>query len=262
MELMTIRSGSNANCVYIKKDGYGILIDAGVGPRILAGALRCAGSDISRIAAIFITHEHIDHIRGLETITNRYHIPVFANEATLYAIEARYPGIDSSVFYALPTGANAVCPDLQVTSFKTPHDAVESVGYSVTDGRRTVSVATDLGVMTQTVLNQILTSDAVVLESNYDTDMLVHGAYHPSLKKRILSENGHLSNDECADAAVRLLESGTKTLVLAHLSENNNMPDIAYKTTRRMLEQSGAKIGTDIALVCASRTEASERIAV
>ena len=261
MELMTIRSGSNANCVYIKKDGYGILIDAGVGPRILAGALRCAGSDISRIAAIFITHEHIDHIRGLETITNRYHIPVFANEATLYAIEARFPGIDSSVFYALPTGANAVCPDLQVTSFKTPHDAVESVGYSVTD-RRTVSVATDLGVMTQTVLNQILTSDAVVLESNYDTDMLVHGAYHPSLKKRILSENGHLSNDECADAAVRLLESGTKTLVLAHLSENNNMPDIAYKTTRRMLEQSGAKIGTDIALVCASRTEASERIAV
>ena len=181
MELMTIRSGSNANCVYIKKDGYGILIDAGVGPRILAGALRCAGSDISRIAAIFITHEHIDHIRGLETITNRYHIPVFANEATLYAIEARFPGIDSSVFYALPTGANAVCPD---TSFKTPHDAVESVGYSVTDGRRTVSVATDLGVMTQTVLNQILTSDAVVLESNYDTDMLVHGAYHPSLKKR------------------------------------------------------------------------------
>ena len=149
-----------------------------------------------------------------------------------------------------------------MTSFKTPHDAVESVGYTVTDGRRTISVATDLGVMTPAVLDRILTSDAVVLESNYDTDMLVHGAYHPSLKKRILSENGHLSNDECAAAATRLIESGTRTLVLAHLSENNNLPDLAYQTTRRMLEQCGAKIGTDVALVCASRTEASERIAV
>lgn len=262
MDLMTIRSGSNANCVYIRNNNYGILIDAGAGPRILTACLRDAGTDLSRIAAVFVTHEHIDHIRGLETVANRYHIPVFANEATLSAVLERFPNIDTGVFNVLPTGAVAVCPDMKVESFKTSHDAAESVGYRITDGRGTVSVATDLGVMTPEVLRHISESDAVVLESNYDKNMLVNGAYHPALKRRILSELGHLSNDDCAATALQLLQSGTKTLLLAHLSENNNMPDIAYRTTQRTLEGAGAKIGADVTLLCAPRGEPSACISV
>lgn len=257
MKVMTIRSGSNANCIYINNDTYGILVDAGAGLRMISCALHDAGQDFSRIAAIFITHEHIDHIRGLETILKKYKIPVFANEATLNAVVGRFPSIDTACFSVLPTGLSAACPNLRVTSFKTSHDAVESVGYTITDSKRTLSVVTDLGVVTETVLCSIGKSNAVVLESNYDEAMLKGGKYTPSLKRRILSANGHLSNDDCALTASVLAQGGTQRIILAHLSENNNIPSIALKTTEKALTSGRIALGRDIFLEVASRNEAS-----
>lgn len=262
MKFMTIRSGSNANCIYINNGNYGILIDAGVGIRTLQASLKQVETDLSHIAAIFITHEHIDHIRGLATITKKYRIPIFANAATCDAIHDRLPDVDYGLFVEMPTGRDAVCPDLKITSYKTSHDAVESVGYTITDGKGRISIATDLGVVTQTVLEHIRCSDAILLESNYDENMLKNGIYPPMLKHRILSSHGHLSNDDCAITATALASGGTKRLVLGHLSENNNLPALAYNTTLTELENNNIKVGRDVLLSVASREICSEYMEV
>jgi phosphoribosyl 1,2-cyclic phosphodiesterase len=262
MKFMTIRSGSNANCIYISNGNYGILMDAGVGIRNVQAALKKIDTDLSHIAAIFITHEHIDHIRGLSTITKKYKIPIFANAATCDAIHDRLPDVDCGLFVELPTGRDAVCPDLKVTSYKTSHDAIESVGYTVTDGKRRISIATDLGVVTQTVLEHVRCSDAIILESNYDENMLKNGIYPPTLKQRILSSHGHLSNDDCAITATALVAGGTKRLILGHLSENNNLPMLAYNTTLTALENNNIKVGRDVLLSVASREICSEYMEV
>ncbi len=256
MEIMTIRSGSSANCILIKNSTYGILIDCGVGVRTLNCALKAVGLDASRIAAIFITHEHSDHVKGLETVLKYHNIPVFGNEATLNAARCRYD-INDETFVVLPSGASAACPDMKVTSFRTPHDSAESVGYTVTDGVKKFSVATDMGIMTKEVACAIVGSDTVVIESNYDEFMLKNGIYPPALKSRILSQTGHLSNDDCARFSPLLVERGTKRIILGHLSQNNNTPDLAYAATEKVLKEKGIEVGRDVFLSAASRYEAS-----
>ncbi len=253
---MTVRSGSNANCILVKQKNYGILIDAGAGIRTLNAALKAADLDIDRIAAIFITHEHSDHIKGLETILKNRNIPLFANEATMSAITERLY-FEPRCAQILPTGATAACPDLEVKSFRTPHDSVESVGYTVTDGIRKFSLATDLGVMTKEVFASIGKSHALVLESNYDPYMLQYGPYPAMLKRRISSERGHLSNDDCAKFAAILAAHGTEKIILGHLSQNNNTPELAYKATAQALIENDIKVNSDVLLYTASRTEAS-----
>ena len=256
MEIMTIRSGSSANCILIKNKGYGVLIDCGVGIRTLNASLKAAGLDASKIAAIFVTHEHSDHVKGLETVLKYASIPVFGNEATLNAMRCNCM-MDDKTFTVLPTGASAACPDLKITSFRTPHDSAESVGYTVTDGVKKFSVATDMGMMTREVGEAIVGSDAVVLESNYDEYMLRNGIYPPYLKSRILSRTGHLSNDDCAKFAPLLVQHGTKRIILGHLSQNNNTPEIALSVTKKALENKGIEIGKDVMLSAASRIDAS-----
>jgi len=262
MKFMTIRSGSNANCIYIDNGSYSILIDAGAGIKTIQGALAEIGASTNKIAAIFITHEHIDHIRGLSALVRKANIPIFANDITCQAIMGRLPELREDCFVELPTGASAVCSDLKVTSFRTSHDAAESVGYTITDGKRRISVATDLGVVTPTVLEHIRCSDLVLLESNYDEMMLKNGEYPAKLKHRILSEQGHLSNHSCAVTATALAEGGTRRLVLGHLSQNNNIPQLAYNTTLSALEKNHIQVGRDVLLSVASREACSELMEV
>ena len=262
MKFMTIRSGSNANCIYIDNGSYSILIDAGAGIKTIQSALTDIGTTVNKIAAIFITHEHIDHIRGLSALVRKANIPIFANELTSRAIMGRLPELGENHFVELPSGASAVCSDLKVTSFRTSHDAAESVGYTITDGKRRISIATDLGVVTPTVLEHIRCSDLVLLESNYDEIMLKNGEYPAKLKHRILSEQGHLSNHACAVTATALVEGGTRQLVLGHLSQNNNIPQLAYRTTLSMLEENHMQVGRDVTLSVASREACSELLEV
>lgn len=262
MKFMTIRSGSNANCIYIDNGSYCILIDAGAGIKTMQNALADIGVSISKIAAVFITHEHIDHIRGLSALARKANIPIFANAATCQAIMARFPELTDNYFVELPSGASAVCSDLKVTSFRTSHDAAESVGYTVTNGNRRVSIATDLGLVTSTVLEHIRCSDLVLLESNYDEMMLRNGNYPAKLKQRILSEQGHLSNYSCAVTATALAEGGTRRFVLGHLSQNNNIPQLAYNTTLTALKDNHIQVGRDVFLSVASRESRSELLEV
>lgn len=221
-------SGSSGNCTYIESGGSAILIDAGCSARATVRALAEIGSDISKISAIFVTHEHSDHIKGLAVLISKYGLRVYANRGTMQGILKYSMKINESMICAFDTGQKMDCETMSVSSFATSHDSNESVGYRIhtSDGRK-LAVATDLGFVSETVMKQISGCDLVMLESNHDLDMLRSGSYPYFLKRRILSDNGHLSNDDCSAVLPALAESGTTRFILAHLSHDNNRPDLA-----------------------------------
>ena len=223
----TLYSGSSGNSTYIGDRSGGILVDVGKNAKQTTLALQEMGLSPEQIHAIFITHEHTDHICGLRVFANRYHIPVYASLGTLEALDEKgHLKGDFPVFQMTNT---ADIGDFHVQCFHTSHDCAEGMGYSITlpSGRR-VSVATDLG-------------------------MLFNGPYPYVLKQRINSEFGHLNNDDAADTALELVRSGTTQLILGHLSSENNVPDLAYQTTASMLLTGGAKVGADCLLDVAPR---------
>lgn len=240
-------SGSKGNSVYIGAGTTGILIDVGVSAKALETALREREIDPASIAAIFVTHEHSDHISGLRVFASRYATPVYASEGTLNALCKM--GTINGKFEANPMREEICAGELRVTYFHTPHDAAESVGYCVytPDGRK-ITVATDLGVMTDEVRTALTGSDLVLMESNHDVRMLQNGGYPYYLKRRILSATGHLSNDACACELPRLARSGVTRFVLGHLSRENNFPDIARQTALCSFTENGMKEGIDFTL--------------
>lgn len=248
----TISSGSSGNCAFIGRGGYGILIDAGVPMRTVSAALDSAGFSLSRVSAVFITHEHDDHIKNLQTIANRYKIPVFCNAATADAVISKLPGLDEALLRTMDTGRRVSDGEFEVSSFSVSHDAADPVGYTVKTAGAVISLLTDSGHITPQMLTHIQESDLVLIESNYDYDMLIGGPYPYFLKRRILSERGHLSNDDCAKTVLGLVRSGVKHIVMGHLSKENNRPERAYETTRMHLKESGVS-ESDYTLVTAPR---------
>ncbi|MCI8497573.1 MAG: MBL fold metallo-hydrolase [Clostridiales bacterium] len=253
-------SGSRGNSVYIGAGTTGILIDAGVSAKRLETALRKRDIDPASIAAIFVTHEHSDHIAGLRVFASRFATPVYASEGTLD--ELCRMGTVNGKFEAEPMKAEVCAGELRVTCFRTSHDAAESVGYCVEtpDGRK-ITVATDLGVMTDEVRAALTGSDLVMMESNHDVRMLQNGGYPYYLKRRILSVTGHLSNDACACELPALAQSGVTRFVLGHLSRENNFPDIARQTALCSFSEHGMREGTDFTLTVAPQ-ENEEKVMI
>lgn len=241
-------SGSSGNSYYIGHSEGGILIDAGVSARRLTAALIRAEVDPAKIQAIFVTHEHSDHIAGLRVFASRNRIRVFASHGTLMALEQMdvlTPQFDSFVIGqdGVETGGMRIVP------FHTSHDSRESLGYIIqTSDGRNIAVATDLGYLSEEVIGAITGCDLVVLESNHDVRMLQIGPYPYYLKRRILSDTGHLSNDACASVLPRLLQSGATRFVLGHLSKENNYPELARQTALSSLTLSHAAEGSDYLL--------------
>ncbi len=244
-------SSSRGNCTYIGTRDGGILIDCGVSCKKTTQTLSALGVEPQRIHAIFITHEHTDHVSGLRVFAGKWGIPVFTSRGTLAALENMQVLNGKFSVDIIPSSGLSI-GDFHVRPFPLSHDARDPVGYSVTtsDGRR-ISVATDTGVVTDAILSAVNGSDLVLLESNHDIGMLQNGTYPYATKRRILSAIGHLSNDACAEAAVSLLESGTTRFCLGHLSPENNIPALAYQTTYSELTMAGAKEGSDYQLTIA-----------
>lgn len=241
-------SSSSGNATFVGSSKTGILIDAGVSAKRIREALSSREIEPSSLSAIFVTHEHSDHIAGIRVLASNYKIPVFATPGTLEGLEDA--GVLNGKFpvFALDEGGNEI-GDLFVRPFKTPHDSNESCGYTIDfpDGRK-AAVATDIGTVTNVVLNSITGCDLVMLESNHDIGMLQNGSYPYYLKRRILSDRGHLSNESCAAVARDLVERGTTRLYLGHLSGENNIPDLAFQTSFCSISETGAKINSDYIL--------------
>ena len=246
-------SGSSGNSFYIGSARAGILVDAGRSAKQLADMLSFCGIDISAVKAIFVTHEHSDHIAGLRVFTGKQLIPVYASAGTLRELERN--GCLSGKIAAEPVGPGGVaCAGMMISSFSVPHDSAECVGFRIqTEDGRVAAVSTDLGTITPEAHKQLLNADLTVLESNHDIGMLRNGPYPYPLKRRILSETGHLSNSDCADELELLAKAKASRFVLAHLSRDNNTPELAFQTSLCALTVTGMKQNTDFTLSVAPR---------
>ncbi len=249
-------SGSTGNSTYIAGSAGSFLVDAGASLRSLTAALQTAGGALSEISAILITHEHIDHIKGLRPLINKTGLTVIASQKTLNALIAADKLPAGTKTEAINSERPLEYGGTLIYRFETSHDCEGSSGYTflMPDGKK-ISVCTDLGVVTESVRTAISGSDAILIESNHDVDMLNRGPYPPELKMRIMSEKGHISNNACASELVRLLNTGTKRFILGHLSQKNNTPLLALSSAEAALADVGAKNGRDCIVSVAKPTE-------
>ena len=245
-------SSSSGNSTFASTGKTHILIDAGVTAKRLKEALLGRDIDPSCLSGIFITHEHSDHISGIRVLASAFNIPVYATEGTLSYMQENGVLNGKFPFQVIPYSGMEI-GDMFITPFATPHDSRESCGYRLElPHSQTAAIATDIGVITDAIKESILGCDLVMLESNHDIGMLQNGPYPYVLKRRILSDIGHLSNIACGDMAAELVSSGTTRIYLGHLSDENNFPDLAFQTSLAAItEKTKAVLGRDYLLeVC------------
>ena len=257
MQFCTLFSGSSGNCAYLSTEKGALLIDCGMSGKQTLAALHAAGLDILSIQALLVTHEHSDHTKGAGIISRKLDIPVYATEGTWEGMHRGIGTLPRHNRMMIHTEESFFINDIEVLPFPIPHDANEPTGFRFYTGRHSIAVATDLGYFSKSVFQAIESADIVLLESNHDPDMLQCNPHYPQrLKTRILGRKGHLSNDAGAQAAVQLLHSGTKHLLLGHLSQENNTPQMAFDTVSAALKETNAIIGEDITLHIADRFQA------
>ena len=220
-------SGSSGNCSYIETDKTKILIDCGVSSKKIEEALNLVGTNLNEIDAILISHEHSDHIKGLSAICKNYKIPIYANNPTFTNINQNIPDDLKNKF---KTNEHFEIGNIKIFPFAIPHDAADPCGFNLFYNNKKLTVATDIGHMDTKILHNLDESNFLLLESNYEINMLKCSKYPYALKRRILGPNGHLSNDEAGLAISELLKNGVNNIMLGHLSEQNNFPELAYQT--------------------------------
>jgi phosphoribosyl 1,2-cyclic phosphodiesterase len=245
-------SGSSGNSTFIGTNDTKILIDAGLSGKHIEKALCDINENPSNLDGIFVTHEHSDHIKGIGVISRRFDIPIYANANTWKSMSSSIGKIKEHNIKVI--GGNIVeLNDLTIKRFDIPHDAAAPSGYSVYCKNKKACVATDLGYFSKEVEEEIKEADVVLLESNHDEEMLKVGPYPYYLKRRILSDVGHLSNDACGKAIVEVIKNRRKNIILGHLSKTNNYPDLAYQTVINILNEEGVKLGEDVTITMAKR---------
>lgn len=239
----TLYSGSSGNAALIEQEGRCLLVDIGASCRATLGAVGSVGLSHDSVAGVLITHEHIDHIRGLEVFLRRVPVPVFASAATLDWLWQQ-GALPSAAELVAVEGRSAEVDGFTVAGFPTSHDAAGCCGFRVTTpSGAQMAIATDLGEITEPVFQSLVGASLVALEANYDKDMLRLGRYPAYLKKRISSKVGHLSNEDSAAALAALLAGGCKKVALCHLSEENNRPELALAALERALAACGRTAG-------------------
>ena len=237
MEFYTLASSSAGNAALVCHENTHILIDAGISCRRITQSLAALSLTLDDLDGILITHEHIDHVRALGTLQKKHAVPLYASFGTAAALD--YP---APYLHAFAADETFTIKDLQIRSFRTSHDAKESVGYRIESSDGSLAVLTDTGFITDDAHDAALGADMLLLESNHDVIMLKNGSYPYYLKQRILGECGHLSNEAAAEFAVECVRAGTSDILLAHLSDENNSPQLAEYTVGRALQASGLSV--------------------
>ena len=245
-------SGSSGNSTYVSTAAGGLLIDAGVSAKRITTALEQRNIDPATIKAVLLTHEHSDHVAGLRVLCKKYGWPVVASEGTLDALAEQDKISAEQRLFMLPLNNRLDIAGMQITPFATPHDSRQCYGFRIdSEDGRSLAMTTDLGYMPQSVLDTIAGCQFLHIESNHDPEMLRNGPYPYWLIQRIRGEGGHLSNQDCAAVLPHLLEAGATRIVLAHLSEHNNTPQLALECAANALTAAGARVGQDCLLSAA-----------
>lgn len=238
MRFCPLYSGSSGNALLVLADGAAILVDAGLPGRVVAEALAAAGVAPEQLSGILVTHEHSDHVKGVGILARRYRLPVYANAGTWRGMLPLIGEIPPAQVRVFETERDFYLGGVNVLPYKTPHDANESVGFVFQSGGSKLSILTDAGHINERMLDAVSGSGLILIESNHDVEMLKAGRYPFPLKRRILGDEGHLSNDACGAALTALYGRGVRRAVLGHLSRENNFESLALETVRAALRAS------------------------
>ena len=242
MEFYTLASSSSGNAALVRSGETSILLDAGISARRIAQALALLGMTPEDLDAILITHEHSDHVNGIATLTKKFAIPVYASRGTAHFLPQA-----GSALRIFEAGDALTVGELAIQSFRTSHDAADSVDYRVDAPDGSLGALTDTGYVTDDAAKALTGVDLLLLEANHDVGMLQCGPYPYHLKRRILGEHGHLSNEAAADFALHCVKNGTSDILLAHLSAENNTPEAAEYAVARRLQAAGCSIRLGVA---------------
>jgi len=260
LKFISLASGSSGNCYYLGTMEYGILIDAGIGIRTIRKVLKDNNIDFTHIMAVLITHDHADHIKTVGCLGEKCGIPVYTTHDVHMGIEkSRY--VEETLYSSrkiIEKEIPFLIRDFKITAFEVPHDSTDNVGYLIEYNNHRFTFATDVGHITETVSKYMCMANHLIIEANYDEEMLKYGSYPHFLKERVASPTGHLSNREAAEFLAKHYHPGLKDIWLCHLSKDNNHPELAYKTVDIRLFQEGIRVGKDVSLIPLKRNTPSD----
>lgn len=262
MEYISAGSSSSGNCYFIKEGSTKILVDAGLSGKAVDSALSMHDEDLKGALGILITHEHNDHIKGAGILSRKYNLPIIGSLGTIKALEGKIGNVKENNLVIIDKNSPFSIGDLEITAFPISHDAADPVMYKISGRDSNLAVITDIGEVDEGVKNIIRGVDTCILESNHDRNMLEVGPYTYELKQRVASVYGHLSNDDAGHLAAYLVQTGTKNIHLAHLSQKNNIPILAYQSVVTILAEQGIKAGRDLVLTVLEACAPSKKIAV
>ncbi|MCI9377959.1 MAG: MBL fold metallo-hydrolase [Eubacterium sp.] len=265
MELCSIASGSSGNCIMAGGGDSRLLIDAGISGKRIEKGLNSLGHKTSEMKGVLVTHEHIDHISGLGVIARRYGLPIYATRGTVEAISntAQVGKIDPCLFHIIKPDQEFTVGGLKALPVRISHDAADPVAYIIRSGGKSAGVITDLGAYGEHLVERLSGISLLLLEANHDVNMLQAGPYPYYLKRRIMGDRGHLSNESCGRLLARLLHDNCKGVLLGHLSKENNYPSLALEAVRMEITMGNCPYGgKDFPIFVANRDGVSELLAI
>jgi phosphoribosyl 1,2-cyclic phosphodiesterase len=248
MRYSILASGSSGNAIYIETDRIRILVDAGLSGKQLEQRMKSVGADPTSLDAILVTHEHIDHVKGLGVFARRHRLPIHMNEQTWEHLPSSVGAIPIEQQHVFSTGSTLEVGDLTVESFPLSHDAADPMGFCIHSPAGSLALVTDTGYVNRKIVEKVAGVHALIFESNHDVEMLRMGAYPWNVKRRILSDHGHLSNEDAAEALLEVVGGNGEDIHLAHLSQDNNLTELAHLTVKGILQEGGLQVGRDVRL--------------
>ncbi|MEZ3435514.1 MAG: MBL fold metallo-hydrolase [Lachnospiraceae bacterium] len=261
MRICSIASGSSGNCIYVGDDDTHLLVDTGISKKRVEEGLRILGIKGEELSGILVTHEHIDHIQGLGVFSRKYGVPVYATRGTIEGIKgtASLGQLPEGILREVAADEKFILGSLEILPFSTSHDAREPSGYRIENGKKAAAVATDLGVYDEYTIRHLRNLNGVVLEANHDIHMLEVGPYPYPLKRRVMGEKGHLSNELSGRLLCDILHDELQYVILAHLSKENNYAELAYETVKLEVTLGNNPYkGEDIPMMVAKRDTVSD----
>lgn len=262
LKFCSLSSGSSGNCYYIGNEFHGILIDAGISATSIRRFLKQMDVSMQSIMGVLITHNHVDHIRGLEVLTRKNHLPAFTTHNVWRSILTPYVKITGDCIREIPIQQKFHLSGFDIEAFPVSHDAPETIGYHINAEGRNFTIVTDFGYICETSAHYIKKADFLVIESNYDEEMLNNGSYPYFLKTRIKSDHGHLSNNQVSGFLADNITPDLSHICLAHLSKNNNTPEKALKTMKQTFAEKGVMLAGNQKIIVLNRSIPSEMISL